>query len=77
MRRLFSQEQLNKIIQAMNMTPQQIEAKINQIIGDIALEGAISDLRLYLFAPQMYVWKNKLNVDAPNLSISNNSLIIL
>ena len=77
MRRLFSAEQLNKIIQAMNMTPQQIEAKINQIIGDIALQGAISDLKLYLFAPKMYVWKNILKVDAPNLSISNNSLIIL
>ena len=76
MRYLFSEAQLEFIINAMSMSQEEINNIVNLTIGDIALQGAFKDLYVYLFSPNMRVWKNTLYITAPNISISNNKLII-
>ena len=76
MRRMFSQEQIDKIIEMMNYTSSDIDSMINAIVGDIATQGGISGNKLYLFAPIMRVKDNKIYIDSPNVNIENNSLIL-
>lgn len=76
MRRMFSEEQLNDIIKAMSYTKEEIDAIVEDIIGDIVLQASIYQNSLYLFAPKMYVLNNILYVNAPNVSINQNNLII-
>ena len=73
---VLSESQLEFLINAMSMTHEEIENIINATVGDIALQGAIKNNSLYIFAPRMRVWKNVLYIDAPNVNISGNKLII-
>ena len=73
---MLSEAQLEFLINAMSMTQAQIEDIIDRIIGDIALQGAIKNNSLYIFAPDMRVWKNVLYINAPNIEIEDNKLII-
>lgn len=77
MRIMFSQEQINKIIEMMNYTSSDINSMINAIVGDIDTQGGISDNKLYLFTPIARVKDNKIYIDSPNVNIENNNLIIL
>ena len=75
-RYMLSESQLDFLINAMSMTQEQIENIINATVGDIALQGAIKNNSLYIFASRMQVWKNVLYINAPNVNISDNKLII-
>ena len=74
---MLSESQLEFLINAMSMTQAQIEDLIDRIVGDIALQGAIKNNGLYIFAPDMRVWKNILYINAPNINIEGNTLIII
>ena len=76
MRIMFSQEQINKIIEMMNYTSTDIDSMINAIVGDIATQGGISENKVYLFSPIMRVKDNKIYITSPNANIDNNSLIL-
>ena len=73
---MLSEFQLDFLINAMSMTQEEIDNLINRIVGDIAFQGAIKNNSLYIFAPDMRVWKNILYINAPNISIEGNTLII-
>ena len=73
---MLSESQLEFLINAMSMTQTQIEDIIDRIVGDIALQGAIKNNSLYIFAPDMRVWKKVLYINAPNIEIEDNKLII-
>ena len=76
MRYVLSDNQLEFLINAMSMTHEEIENIINATVGDIALQGAIKNNSLYIFAPNMRIWKNILYINAPNINIEGNTLII-
>ena len=73
---MLSESQLEFLINAMSMTQAQIEDIIDRIVGDIALQGAIKNNSLFIFAPDMRVWKKVLYINAPNIEIEDNKLII-
>ena len=73
---MLSQAQLEFLINAMSTTQTRIEDTINRTVGDIAIQGAIKNNSLYIFAPNMRVWKNILYINAPNIEIEDNKLII-
>lgn len=73
---MLSESQLDFLINAMSMTQAQIEDIIDRIVGDIALQGAIKNNSLFIFAPDMRVWKKVLYINAPNIEIEDNKLII-
>ena len=75
-RYVLSESQLEFLINAMSMTHEEIENIINATVGDIALQGAIKNNSLYIFAPNMRVWTNVLYINAPNIEIEDNKLII-
>lgn len=76
MRYLLSESQLEFLINAMSMSDEEINNIINSLVGDIAIQGAIRNNSLYLFAPNMRIWKKVLYINAPNINISGNKLII-
>ena len=76
MRYVLSDNQLEFLINAMSMTREEVENIINATVGDIALQGAIKNNSLYIFAPNMRLWKNVLYINVPNVNISDNKLII-
>lgn len=73
---MLSRGQLDFLINAMSMTQEEVNTIVERIIGDIALQGAIKNNSLFIFAPDMRVWKNILYINAPNINISDNKLII-
>ena len=76
-RYMLSESQLEFLIDAMSMTYEDIERIIESTVGDIAIQGAIKNNSLYIFAPNMRVWKNILYINAPNINITGHKLIIL
>ena len=75
-RYVLSESQLEFLINAMSMTYEDVNRIIESTVGDIAIQGAIKNNSLYIFAPRMRVWKNVLYIDAPNVNILDNKLII-
>ena len=73
---MLSESQLEFLINAMSMTQAQIEDIIDRTVGDIALQGAIKNNSLFIFAPDMRVWKKVLYINAQNVEIVDNKLII-
>ena len=76
MRYMFSEAQLEFLINALSIPQSEVENLIDSIVGDMALQGAIKNNLLYIFAPQMRVWKHILYITAPNIRTLNNKLII-
>ena len=76
MRRMFSQEQLELIIKYMSYTKEEVDQIIESVIGNILLQASIVNNTLYLFAPKMYILNNKLHIDANNVDIVENTLML-
>ena len=66
MRYMFSSEQIDKLVDMINFEV------------DIATQGKIQNNIAYLFSPVMFVFtiKHLFKLNAPNVSVENNTLII-